>query len=904
MSLTGDAGVGQPLVPQDSATRIRQKIENAPYFREPLVEEIMMNLTGRHGRGVMLVGEYGTGKTFLLAKVAEQLNESACVVGIRGSSMASRMPYGAFSSLLNELDENVLTSPLTVLRGITTLLRSRANGRSIILCVDNAQDLDELAALIVGQLTANGTVRLLVACEDLLGAPEAILGLWKDGLVRRVEVGSFTKQESGQWLLDALGGNVSRAVADAVWEINGGNPRFTEVFLPEQIAASAVVHRNGIWVLSGESFKYDGTITDAVMTSLSGFSGEERQVLDFLALSGGMTLDLLLDLNDPVAVNTLEKRGYFKISRGEPSWVRLASLLVAQAVSGQATIGRSRELYRRAADAVADSGGTDTEEVSMALWSVGCGLALAPETVVRAAGLANTSGNPEAALKLVAALHHPDRGPESLAEEGRALIALGRTQAAHSLLFGGDFLPDHMPVSQWVDVQLMRCRLVKSHENPPVDSWTILNEVASKLNQCRESGSLDSHELTALEEELTLAQAELRIHAGRYLEYAGELAALYGAGSTLDRKQRAGLLLSEVLTLTGRLTDGLRLLQEIDWGGHGTVVPPCNEVTDSAILLLSVTQAAAAGGAASSPGISLGTFAGARASGLAELGEGLLSAYRGRTRQALERLVPAAIQLSQLDADPAAALANAAAAYAYALQGDNDLALQYLNKGRPENPVTSRTLSSACSYFQVLTSAELASKEKAVVRLFSLADQERRVPAPSAELFFVSAAVRLGSTSGAKRLIDVASSVQGRFARHCEDFGTALLASDATEMTAVAEAASRHDDDLFARDAARLAMKLASDSADRKLMRVSQQLIRESLEKMGGVGRSKEDGESLTAREQEVAAWAAAGVSNRAIAAKMHISVRTVEGHLYQIYGKLQVTCRAELKGITSGNRA
>jgi DNA-binding NarL/FixJ family response regulator len=150
----------------------------------------------------------------------------------------------------------------------------------------------------------------------------------------------------------------------------------------------------------------------------------------------------------------------------------------------------------------------------------------------------------------------------------------------------------------------------------------------------------------------------------------------------------------------------------------------------------------------------------------------------------------------------------------------------------------------------------------------------------------------------------VASSVQGRFARHCEDFGTALLASDATEMSAVAEAASRHDDDLFARDAARLAMKLASDSADRKLMRVSQQLIRESLEKMGGVGRSKEDGESLTAREQEVAAWAAAGVSNRAIAAKMHISVRTVEGHLYQIYGKLQVTCRAELKGITSGHRA
>ncbi|MGX9901882.1 response regulator transcription factor [Arthrobacter sp. SA17] len=52
----------------------------------------------------------------------------------------------------------------------------------------------------------------------------------------------------------------------------------------------------------------------------------------------------------------------------------------------------------------------------------------------------------------------------------------------------------------------------------------------------------------------------------------------------------------------------------------------------------------------------------------------------------------------------------------------------------------------------------------------------------------------------------------------------------------------------------------------------------------------------LTAREHEVAAMAAAGVSNKDIAAKMHISVRTVEGHLYQIYGKLQVTSRAELR--------
>ena len=40
---------------------------------------------------------------------------------------------------------------------------------------------------------------------------------------------------------------------------------------------------------------------------------------------------------------------------------------------------------------------------------------------------------------------------------------------------------------------------------------------------------------------------------------------------------------------------------------------------------------------------------------------------------------------------------------------------------------------------------------------------------------------------------------------------------------------------------------------------------------------------------------AAAGASNKEIARDMGVSVRTVEGHLYQVYAKLQVTSRVEL---------
>jgi DNA-binding CsgD family transcriptional regulator len=52
----------------------------------------------------------------------------------------------------------------------------------------------------------------------------------------------------------------------------------------------------------------------------------------------------------------------------------------------------------------------------------------------------------------------------------------------------------------------------------------------------------------------------------------------------------------------------------------------------------------------------------------------------------------------------------------------------------------------------------------------------------------------------------------------------------------------------------------------------------------------------LTPREQEIAGLAARGLSSRAIAERLVISVRTVDNALQHVYGKLGLTSRAELK--------
>lgn len=51
----------------------------------------------------------------------------------------------------------------------------------------------------------------------------------------------------------------------------------------------------------------------------------------------------------------------------------------------------------------------------------------------------------------------------------------------------------------------------------------------------------------------------------------------------------------------------------------------------------------------------------------------------------------------------------------------------------------------------------------------------------------------------------------------------------------------------------------------------------------------------LTPREFEIASLVAMGKTNRAIASALYVSQRTVENHLYTIFGKLNVHTRTEL---------
>jgi DNA-binding NarL/FixJ family response regulator len=79
------------------------------------------------------------------------------------------------------------------------------------------------------------------------------------------------------------------------------------------------------------------------------------------------------------------------------------------------------------------------------------------------------------------------------------------------------------------------------------------------------------------------------------------------------------------------------------------------------------------------------------------------------------------------------------------------------------------------------------------------------------------------------------------------------------------------------------------DEATRELRRIGHRVLRPAREGTEGPLAP------LTAREREIAELVAAGRTNREVAAQLFLSSRTIEAHLRNIYGKLDVRSRVEL---------
>jgi ATP/maltotriose-dependent transcriptional regulator MalT len=194
----------------------------------------------------------------------------------------------------------------------------------------------------------------------------------------------------------------------------------------------------------------------------------------------------------------------------------------------------------------------------------------------------------------------------------------------------------------------------------------------------------------------------------------------------------------------------------------------------------------------------------------------------------------------------------------------------------------------------------------AVELLLEAADWSRGHGQHTAELYALHDAVRLGAArEAASRLYAVASSSEGRwaplFAAHTE----ALVDDDGKALEVVADGFEQMGALLLAAEANAEASAAFGRSAHRarseRCAARSARLAEACEAAWTPVLDEFERPLPLTRREREVTQLAAQGLSSQAIADRLFLSVRTVEGHLHNAYGKLGVNERGGLARALQG---
>ena len=164
------------------------------------------------------------------------------------------------------------------------------------------------------------------------------------------------------------------------------------------------------------------------------------------------------------------------------------------------------------------------------------------------------------------------------------------------------------------------------------------------------------------------------------------------------------------------------------------------------------------------------------------------------------------------------------------------------------------------------------------------------------------AAARFGDQRVAARLAELAGELDGRLVAVHARHAAAVAASDGPALDAAAADYETIGALPSAADAAAQAALAHERAADRRRLVESAATANRLSAACGGTTtpalRAAAQPLPLTVREREIANLVSAGLSNKQIADRLTVSVRTVEGHLYHACTKLDVTDREALSAL------
>jgi DNA-binding NarL/FixJ family response regulator len=808
------------------------------------------------------------------------------------TASARALPLGAFAATLGGIGPD----PARLVREASAALLAGAGRAGVIVGVDDAHLMDELSAMLVHQLALRRAATLVLTLRTGETAPDAVTALWKDGHLARLEVQPLSATETATLVEATLGGPVDSAAVRRLWSITQGNALYLRQLVDGELESGRLHQVAGVWRWGGEIALSPGLV-ELVSARIGRLPGALSDVIEVLAFSEPLGVPLLVGLTDAAAVEAAEARGLVEVyPDGRRLQARLAHPLYGEVRREQLGRLRARRLRGRIAHALAATGGRRAgDTLRRALLTLDSDLPPEPALLTAAAHRATELGDLALATRVARAAIAAGGGFEPRLLLGNALGWSGRGAEAEDELAELDALA--RTDTERAQLAVPRLAALAFTLGRVAEAERVLDALASSI----------SDHTAGLE--LAGMRSVLDAFQGRTVR-----AAEAAAGVIADPRcspaatHLAGWGLATACGGLGRLDGVDEALQRIDArvesfeiGLHQAAVVVA--MWQRGLLLAGLLDQAEYAAQryrercqdTPGPGDVMTSFMCAEVAN----SRGQVQTAARWCRQAIAGIHgadPAGWSLGGLvSLTGALGMAGDAASASQAFAEITAARHPGFVFGKPD---------------VLLAEAWVAAAEGGVSEAVTRARRAAEVAAAqgqlAVEVFALHTAVCFGDHTVADRLAQLATQVDGprapAAAAHAaalaaddgaalhaasiqlEQLGTLLLAADAAAQAAAAH--TRHNSRGSAQAAATRAHRLAEACQSARTPALA--ALATPL--------------PLTSREREIVTLAARGLSNRQIADRLTVSIRTVEGHLYRASAKLGTSDRTQLAALLHGD--
>lgn len=877
-------------------------------YREAEIERIVAGLQGRAPVAFVVAGPAGVGKT----RIATEVHRYAATKGfdlvqVAGTRASAAIPFGPFAPLL---PASGAADRLGLMRQAIDAIAGRASrDRKVLMIVDDAQYLDDGSATLVHQFAHTRSCALLATVRTPGPAPDPVTALWKDGLAERIDLRAWNEEETGAVLAAALGGPVAKASIRRLWQLSQGNALYLRELIRGAIEGGTLRQADKIWSLTGPLSPPD-RLVELVASRLQGLPADTIAVIEVLAVGEPLAVSMIGGIVSADGLEDAEVRGLVQVQRtaaGGPvsasgragagthserrTEARLAHPIYGEALRQSLPRTRLRRISAMLADAIAATGARRREDLlRLATWRLGADSPADPAMLTRAARRAQEMFDMELAARLARTALDLGGGVEAGLALGEALFRSGEHRAAESVL------AEMVPLCK-TDRDISRIANARAH-----NFHNLLGDSASATAVLDEA-------LAKVKDDAARLQLLGRLATMRVFEENPE-GALAAAAPLLASDDdaivsRGSYASSIALALTGRSAQALAVAEN-GLASHRRAAGVMAQLPEVQLIGIIFAHLAAGDLAQAAREAARGDQASLAVSDMEGhatwlLLQGLVSIEQGHLARAATEFRDGASVNRDLHDLAALRWCLAGVALAEAMSGGEESARAAAAEAA-ELPVGPMTVyeTDLIARSQAWVSAVSGDLSLACEILVAAAGRAELHGLRIAEARLLHDLARLGRPRDvAARLAELAGDVNGRLVTAQAAHAAALVEGKAKGLEAAADALAEVGAALLAAEAyAAAAAAYRSEGYPRAASAAAR--MADELATACGSPRTpglvgEDQVRQLTRREREIASLAAAGVPSRQIAARLVLSVRTVDNHLQSAYLKLGVSSREDL---------